>query len=300
MKQSQKSSGPGNTRIIAGLPAYNEESYIGTIILKTKKYVDEVIIVDDGSSDQTAEVAELAGATVIRHKKNTGYGASIQSLLTEARKRSPGAFVLLDADSQHNPDEIPELIKPISEGYDIVIGSRAGQQKGIPRYRRFGQRVIAYFSGVLSGEKGIDSESGFRAFSRKAIEALSLHENGMAISAETIASAAEKGLKITEIPISIRYTPDGSTLNPVVHGLDVLRRILVMISEKRPLYFFGLSGIFFTIIGLIAGIRALSLVLNGYPAVNGWTLAALLLLLVGVFSLFTGIILNALTKRRTD
>ncbi len=300
MKQSPKSSGSGNSGIIAGLPAYNEESYIGTVILKTKKYVDDVIIVDDGSSDQTAEVARLAGATVIRHEKNTGYGASIQSLLTEVRKRSPGVFVLLDADSQHNPDEIPELIKPLSEGYDIVIGSRALQRKDIPRYRRMGQRVIAYFSGVLSGEKGIDSESGFRAFSKKAIEALSLHENGMAISAETIARAAEKGLKITEIPISIRYTVDGSTLNPVVHGLDVLRRILVMISEKKPLYFFGLGGMIFTVIGLGAGIRALSLVVNGYPAVNGWTLAALLLLLVGIFGLFTGIILNALTKRRID
>jgi glycosyltransferase involved in cell wall biosynthesis len=123
-----------NRKIIAGLPAFNEEKYIGTIILKTKKYVDEVIIVDDGSTDQTAEVAGLAGAEVIRHKKNMGYGASIKSLLDEAKKREATAFVLLDADYQHNPDEIPELIKPLSEGFDIVIGSRASQKHNVPRY----------------------------------------------------------------------------------------------------------------------------------------------------------------------
>ncbi|MFC1900912.1 glycosyltransferase family 2 protein [Chloroflexota bacterium] len=298
MKQSSKSSHPGNPKVLAGLPAFNEEKYIGTIILKTKKHVDEVIIVDDGSEDQTAEIAGLAGATVIKHNKNKGYGASIQALLAEARKRRPDIFVLLDADAQHNPDEIPELIKPLAEGYDIVIGSREERKEDIPRYRRLGQRVISFFSHILSGTDVVDSESGFRAFSGKAIEALSLHENGMAISAETIAEATEKGLKITETPISIRYTEDGSTLNPVVHGFEVLRRILVMISEKKPLYFFGLGGIFFMVIGLIAGIQALRIVFTGGGAVNGWTLVSLLLLLVGVFSFFTGIILNAFTKRR--
>ena len=148
MKQPPQSSQKNMPKVVAGIPAFNEEKCIGTIVLKTRQYVDEVVVVDDGSSDQTANVAELAGATVIQHKQNKGYGASIQALLTEARKKKPNIFVLLDADAQHNPDEIPELIKPISEGFDLVIGSREQRRNDVPRYRRIGQRVISYFSHV--------------------------------------------------------------------------------------------------------------------------------------------------------
>lgn len=298
MKKSSRSSNQNRPRIAAAIPAFNEESYIGTIVLKTRQYVDETIVVDDGSTDQTAEVARLAGATVIQHRHNRGYGASIKSLLAEAKKRNFGILVLLDADSQHNPDEIPELIKPISEGYDLVIGSRKEQRENIPRYRRIGQKVIGFFSKVLSGEDLSDSESGFRVFSSKAISMLELQEDGMAISAETIARAVEKGLKITERPISIRYTVDGSTLNPVVHGFGVLRRIVVMISEKRPLFFFGLSGAVSIILGILAAIRAFYIVIGGGGAVSGYTLVAILLLFIGVLSVFTGLVLNVLIKRR--
>ncbi len=298
MNKSPKPSQQKNRKIIAGLPAFNEEQYIGTIILQTRKYVDEVIIVDDGSSDRTAEVARLAGATVIQHEQNKGYGASVQTLIAEAKKRKPDIFVLLDSDSQHNPDEIPDLIGPVYEGFDIVIGSREAQKEEVPRYRRIGQRIISNFSHVLSGEEVTDSESGFRAFSGKAIASLSLRETGMAVSAETISRATENGLKITEKPISIRYTVDSSTLNPVVHGFSVLGRILVMISERRPLFFFGLGGIIITTLGLVAGVIALSIYSKSGVAVTGWALVASLLLIVGSISIFTGIILNLLSKRR--
>jgi glycosyltransferase involved in cell wall biosynthesis len=178
MKHPFQSSQQSRPRVAAAIPAFNEEKYIGTIVLKTRQYVDETIVVDDGSSDQTARVARLAGATVVQHQQNRGYGVSIQTLLTEAKKKDIGILVLLDGDFQHNPDEIPELIKPISEGFDLVIGSREQQKKNIPPYRRVGQKVIARFSRTLSGEELTDSESGFRAFSRKAIELLELKENG--------------------------------------------------------------------------------------------------------------------------
>ena len=143
MKRPSQSSQQNKPKVVAGVPAFNEEKYIGTLVLKTRQYVDEVVVVDDGSTDQTANVAKLAGATVIQHKQNKGYGASIQTLLNEAKKKDLGIFVLLDADAQHNPDEIPHLIKPISEGFDLIIGSREHQKTNIPRYRRIGQRVIS-------------------------------------------------------------------------------------------------------------------------------------------------------------
>ena len=298
MKNDSQPPQKAKPRIAAAIPAFNEEKYIGTIVLKTKQYVDETIVIDDGSSDRTAEIARLAGATVIQHGSNRGYGASIQSLLAEARNKKYDILVLLDADTQHDPDEIPNLIQPISEGYDLVIGSRKEQSENIPRYRRFGLKVIGYSSRLLSGENLTDSESGFRVFSRKAIEELDIKENGMAASAETISVATAKNLKITERPISIRYTDDGSTLHPVIHGFEVMRRIIAMISERRPLFFFGFGGLIVILAGVGAAIRATIIILQGGGAVTGWTLAAIGLLFFGALSIFTGIILNVLMKRK--
>lgn len=285
-------------KVIAAIPAYNEEKYIGTIVLKARQYVDEVIVVDDGSTDQTADVARLAGASVIRHQQNRGYGASVQTLLAEAKKRNPDVLVLLDADAQHNPDEIPDLIKPILAGSDLVIGSRERQRGNIPVYRRIGQRVLSHFSRILSGKKVIDSECGFRAFSPKAIAELKLRQQGMAISAETIAAAAERGLNVTQIPVSAIYTKDGSTLKPVAHGLGNLTQIITMISERRPLFFFGMSGIILIVFGFLAGVRVLNTLSATGEMATGTALVSALLLIIGIFSILTGIILNTLSKRR--
>ena len=284
-------------RVIAAMPAYNEESYIGTMVLKTKQYVDEVIVVDYGSTDNTSEIARLAGATVVQHTKNKGYGAAIQSIFAEAKKRKPDILVLLDADAQHNPNDIPRLIKPISEGFDIVIGSRKLQKKNIPFYRRVGQKVLLHSTRALSGKKLSDTESGFRCFSKKAIDALELKENGMAVSAETIAEAARKSLKVAEVPISITYTKDSSTLNPVAHGLGVLTRIIAMISERKPLFFFGIGGGILATAGLIAGVRVLQVLSTNGTLPTGTALISVLLLTIGIFSVFTGIILHVLIRR---
>ena len=289
---------PSQPKIIAAIPAFNEEKYIGTIVLKTRQYVDEVIVLDDGSTDHTAEIAHLAGATVVRHQENKGKGVAIQSILVEAKSKAPDILVLLDADSQHNPDEIPSLIKPISEGFDLVIGSREKQVDKTPRYRRIGQKVLLYSTRILSGRSLSDSESGFRALSRKAISELRLKENGFAIEAEMIASAKNEHLKIIEVPISNIYTKDGSTLHPVAHGVEVLARIIAMISERRPLFFFGIGGTIVATLGIVAGVRTLQILSSSGVLPIGTVLIALLLLTIGMFSIFTSIILHALSKRR--
>jgi len=284
--------------VLAGIAAYNEASYIGSIVLQARQYVDEVIVVDDGSTDNTTRVAELAGATVIRHGENRGKGAAIQSILAEAKKRNPDILVLLDADAQHDPNEIPVLIKPISEGFDLVIGSREAQKDKTPRYRRIGQKVIFRSSRLASKTNISDSESGFRALSPKAIKALDLKAHGFAIESEMITRAADKNLKITEVPISNIYTKDGSTLNPIRHGIDVLSRIIVMISQRRPLFFFGLAGVILLVIGLIIGIRVINIAAATGNLAIGSTILTTMFIIAGMLSIFTGIILNALSRRK--
>jgi len=285
-------------KVLAGIPAYNEARYIGSIVLQAMQYVDEVIVMDDGSTDNTAVVAELAGATVVRHDKNRGKGAAIQSILAEARKRNPDILVLLDADAQHDPNEIPALIKAISEGFDLVIGSRETQKDKTPRYRRIGQKVIFRSSRIASKADVADSESGFRALSPKAIKKLDLKAHGFAIESEMITRAADKKLKITEVPISNIYTKDGSTLNPIRHGIEVLSQIIVMISQRRPLFFFGLSGGILLVVGLIIGIRVINIAATKGDLAIGSTILTTMFIIAGMLSIFTGIILNTLSKRK--
>ena len=285
-------------KVLAGLAAYNEARYVGSIVVQTRQYVDEVIVVDDGSTDSTARVAELAGATVIRHGENRGKGAAVQSILAEAKKRKPDVLVLLDADAQHDANEIPALIKPISQGFDLVIGSREAQKDKTPKYRRIGQKVIFGSSRLASGTKVADSESGFRALSPRAINELDLKAQGFAIESEMITFAADKNLKITEVPISNIYTKDGSTLNPVRQGIDVLSRIIVMISQRRPLFFFGLAGIILLIVALIFGIRVINIALETGNLAIGSTILTTMFIIAGMLSIFTGVILNAVNRRK--
>lgn len=276
------------------MPAFNEEKYIGTLVLQARQYVDEVIVVDDGSTDNTAEIAKLAGARVVKHEKNRGYGAAIQSIFAEAKKLNPDALVVLDADAQHSPGEIPNLVKPILDGYDCVIGSRQEHAKNIPFYRRLGQRLILHSVKTLTKDELTDTECGFRAFSRKAVQTLELKETGMAISAETVAEASRKSLKVIQVPISVTYGKDSSTLHPVKHGLSVYAKVLAWISERRPLFFFGLVGLILVTIGLGFGIRVVVMFTDSRVLPPGNTLVAAALIVVGMFSIFTGLVLAAL------
>ncbi len=216
--------------IIVALPAYNESRYIAKIIKEVKKYADEVLVVDDGSTDGTARIAEKAGAIVFSFDSNMGYGLAIQRILSEARARTFDALVIMDADIQHYSSDVPFLVNPILNGCDLVIGKR--NRKDIPLYRYVGGKVLSIFTRVLSGVNVKDSQSGFRAYSPNAVEKLKPREKGMAISSEVVSLAAKNELKIIEVPISINYTKDSSTHNPVAQGFYTLYRIMAMIARR--------------------------------------------------------------------
>jgi glycosyltransferase involved in cell wall biosynthesis len=285
------------TKVIVGLPAYNEERAVAGVILRAKEYADMVMVVNDGSVDNTAKMARLAGAEVVEHGENRGYGAAIQTILAEAGKRNADILVIIDADAQHNPDEIPRLIDAVRSGSDVVVGSRESQKDVIPGYRRFGQSVLAKFTNIAARQNLSDTESGFRAYSKKAITEMELTQKGMAISAEIISEASHKGLKISEVPISVSYDDVRSSQNPVLHGLGNLTRIFIFISERRPLLFFSVIGGILLILGIISGIGVLQLYYSSNVFATGSALLCMLLVTVGMLCIFTGVILNAITRR---
>jgi hypothetical protein len=227
-------------KIIAAIPAYNEAKHIQEIVTKTLRYVDQVIVVDDGSVDGTGERATKAGADVVYHKQNRGYGGALKSCLEKGRAQDADVLVLLDADGQHLPEEIPLVVQPVLDGRaDIVIGSRfLNNHNNVPRYRKFGINVITWLFNAGSPVKVTDAQSGFRAYSKKALDMLlPLQEEGMSISMEIIIKARKLGLRLYEVPITCLYIEGSSTLNPVVHGLSV-----AMATVVQRVKFMGISG----------------------------------------------------------
>jgi glycosyltransferase involved in cell wall biosynthesis len=215
---------PSHPKILATIPAYNEAGYIEAIIKKTQQYVDQVIVIDDGSGDETSRYAVRAGADVVLHEHNRGYGEAIKSCLDAANRLFADIVVTMDGDDQHDPQEIPAIISPIITGQaDIVIGSRfLNNLNNVPAYRKFGIKVITGLYNVFSSMKVTDAQSGFRAYNKKALTLLlPLQETGMSISTEIIIKARKLGLRVVEVPITVVYHGESSTINPVTHGLSV-------------------------------------------------------------------------------
>ena len=172
-------------------------------------------------------MAKLAGAEIINHATNLGKGEALKSGFSAIGDAD--VVVTIDGDGQHNPDEIPSLIKPIIEdGADLVNGSRYmnGPEENTPAYRRVGQQVLDNATNISAGIKVTDSQSGFRAFSPAACKVFRFYDTGFGIESEMLVDVAEAGLKIVEVPITVRYDVDGSTKNPVTHGVGVLLKII--------------------------------------------------------------------------
>lgn len=210
-------------RIIAVIPCLNEAAFISDIVVKALKYVERVFVVDDGSSDRTAEVARQAGAEVIRHEKRRGAGAATRSGFQAALKEGADIVVTLDGDGQHDASEIPVVIGPLlTGGADLAIGSRfVKPDTNMPPYRNLGIYIITWLYNIGSKDKITDSQSCFRSYSRRLLEMVEITRDDFGFSIEVLVKARKKELKIVEVPASCYYHADSSTLDPITHGLGV-------------------------------------------------------------------------------
>lgn len=194
-------------KVIALIPAYNEETTIADVLTRTRPFVDGMIVVDDGSNDRSAEIARAQGAVVIRHMINCGLGAAIGTGFAAAQRLGADVVVTLDADGQHDPSEIKKFIAAIENGADVVIGSRVLTGfAGMPLHRRAAQIVGNFVTFVLFGAWVTDSQSGFRALTSYAISKIQVKTNRMEVSSEIIAESKRNNLTLVEIPVRTIYT----------------------------------------------------------------------------------------------
>ena len=292
-------------KVLVCIPAFNEAKTIVEIINSSKKYADGVIVYDDGSTDDTSELAQGAGARVIRSSKNFGYGATIRALFQAAKEQDAEIMVTIDSDGQHNPDQIPRLLEPLrSQNFDIVIGSRFLNKEDterVPRYRSFGIKTITKLTQRASYSGLTDSQSGFRAYNRNALSKINLFEDGMSVSTEILLRASEKNLLATEVPITVNYQNfDTSTHNPIPHGIGVLYSVMQFISLRHPLAFYGLPGVI--LLGIAAFFLKSALNLfstTGYVSTN-MILISIGIAVVGVVLLATAAIVYTLVALLKD
>lgn len=287
--------------ILVAIPAYNEEATIGSVVLAARQYSDAVLVVDDGSSDRTVDLARQAGATVIEQPTNMGKGNAIQRAFEFAQEQDTEQLAILDGDWQHDPAEMSELLDALTNtDADIVIGSRYmdGDTGDTPLYRRFGQRVLDSLTYLSSGTQVSDSQSGYRVFNRDAIEQLDINTDGFGVETEMLRTANEHGLTVAEAPISVRYdVPDANTSNSLFHGLHVVDTFLRIVRDRHPLLFFGIPGLTMMLLGLLYGGWTVSLYQSGGGFYIGKALFSAVLFIIGTFAVFSALIMNMIGRR---
>ena len=289
------------------IPAYNEERFIGSLVLQACQYAEIVIVVDDGSSDDTARIARDAGATLVRHETNLGKAMALNSgffyirLMKKEMQDESLAVVVLDGDGQHQCRDIPAMTFPIFAGdADIVIGSRFLEVKSrIPRWRIFGQRALTAATNLSSGFNVTDSQSGFRAFSRQALTTLDFESEGFSVESEMQFLAQENHLRVIEVPIHAIYH-EPSKRNPVRQGMNVLNSILKFTGQYRPLLFFGVPGVTLLLVGIGWGVVVIERFNVTQHLAIGYAMICLLLSILGMILISTGFMLHSIRALLLD
>ena len=283
---------------VIGIPAFNEEKNIASIIMKLKKVTDHIIVCNDGSTDMTEEISKKLDVVVITHSRNMGYGSAIRSIFLKAKELQADILVTFDADGQHRVEDIQSVTQPIIDNKaDIVIGSRFLESKSdIPEYRKFGIKVITKITNSSLKEKLTDSQSGFRAYSKNVLKNVTPSESGMGVSTEILIKASNTGHKIAEVPITIMYGPDTSTHNPVSHGTSVLFSTIKFTSIEHPLKFYGVPAIIFLGIGFVFMLWTFQTYAVEKEIITNIALIGIGSLVIGIVFLLSAILLYSLVS----
>ena len=283
---------------VIGIPAFNEEKNIASIIMKLKKVTDHIIVCNDGSTDMTEEISKELDVIVINHSRNMGYGSAIRSIFLKAKELQADILVTFDADGQHRVEDIQSVTQPIIDNKaDIVIGSRFLENKSdIPEYRKFGIKVITKITNSSLKEKLTDSQSGFRAYSKNVLKDVTPSESGMGVSTEILIKASNAGHKIAEVPITIMYGSDTSTHNPVSHGTSVLFSTIKFTSIEHPLKFYGIPAIIFLGIGFVFMLWTFQTYAVEKEIITNIALIGIGSLVIGIVFLLSAILLYSLVS----
>ena len=289
-----------NTRkILVCIPAYNVAREIGKLVSDCCKFSYDVLVCDDGSADGTGRVAKENGAIVITHPKNLGKGSAMKSLFNSARDLDADVLVTMDGDGQFLPQEIDKIVKPIIEGKtDIVIGYRFDETNEIPKYRKFGNKVMDKLTTMASESSFTDTQSGFRAYSIKAIEQINFQAEGFAADSEILIDASRKGLRIAYEPITVLYDTGGqtSTRNPISHSKDVIGSLLELIALRRPLLYLGLPGLIMAVIGSGISMKVISIFNHTRYFSIPLTLLGIGAVLIGIMLILMSVVLFAIGR----
>jgi glycosyltransferase involved in cell wall biosynthesis len=294
--------------VLVAIPAYNEEDTVGDVVREARQHADEVVVVDDGSSDATVDAAKQAGATVIEHVENKGYGSALQTAFQEARRCHASHLAILDADGQHEPSDVPKLVeKQREQDAELVIGSRLvpGAETDLPLYRRFGLGVVNLltnlsFGVVRSKSRVRDTQSGFRVYDQAAIESLADADLGSDMSASTdiLQHAHSQGYEMIEVGTAVSYeVENGSAHHPVNHGIQLVSNLLRTIEQERPITALGLPGFISAMAGLGFGYWTFSHYISTGNFPLGLAITSAFFGLAGIFACFTAIILHSLKQQ---
>jgi len=292
--------------VLVGVPAYNEATAIEDVVTEAQEYADEVLVVDDASDDDTAAIARNAGATVVEHEENQGYGGALKTVFEEADTWGTDHLVILDGDGQHDPSDIRCAVETQEESdADIVIGSRfVGDVKSdLPLYRRIGLVVVNTLTnlslGIVRGGSWVrDTQSGFRTYNQRAVESLSQDSSistRMSASTDILYHAHQHDYDIEEFGTRVDYdVEDPSSHNPVSHGLTLVKNILKTIERERPMTTLGFPGFASAFAGLGFGYWTFSNYLSSGTFPMGLAITSAFFALAGIFACFTAIILHSL------
>lgn len=296
-----------HSHVVVGIPAYNAERTIGSVVEKASSFADHVLVVDDGSSDETAARAREAGAAVITHKRNRGYGGALQTVFREAHTHGMDLLVTLDADEQHDPATIPKLVEAqYHSGADVIIGSRFATDSTteLPFVRSVGLSIVNLLTNWSMGRFPPrdwirDTQSGLRAYNSDVVESLATSDeigDGMWASTDILYHSSREGFSFVEVGTTIRYDVEhGSTEGAFSHGLGLVKNISRFAQRNHPIMVLGTPGAICVILGILLGIWSIQLALSSLFSLLSVALAisATVLVLFGFSLVFLGVLLHA-------